>query len=405
MDRGATRVLLIEDDPGDAALVRRDLGKGERAQFQLHHVLALQAGFDQLDKSDVDVVLLDLNLPDSTGVETVLRLREHDPRVPIVVFTVAGDEDTAVAALDAGAQDYLVKDELGGSLLRRSIRYAIERRRIAEENDCLQRRLHEAEKMESLGALSAGIAFGFNNLLGTILDRCDSARAELHAHNAKERLPKALTEIHRAAFRAAEMVAQLRDYASLEPGKPIQLDLSRFVLEASQFLDSIVTPDVELAYDVSGDVHLVRIGRLELHRVLLSLVLNAAEAIGKQPGSISISTGTLEADESFLAESHGWPHPQPGAYAFLRVTDGGRGIDAARKDRIFDPFYSTKFAGRGLGLASVLGILRNHRAVVRVDSRRPTGTVFTILFPARTSDLQAGREGSPLRRRAAIRLA
>ena len=383
MDRGVTRVLLIEDDPGDAALVRGDLETAaeESARFRLQHVAALQAGLDQVAKGDVDVILLDLNLPDSCGIDTVVRLRDHDATVPIVVFTVAGDEDTAVAALKAGAQDYLVKDELGGSLLRRSIRYAIERLRIAEEKDRLQRRLREAEKMESLGAFSAGMAYGFNNLLGTILGRCDHALAEIHAPQGKDRLRRAIVEARRAAFRAADMVTQLRDYAALEPAGSGELDLSRFVLDASQFLDSIVNPSVELVYDVAGDVLLVNIERLELHRVLMSLVLNASEAIGKQPGLISISTGAVDADERLLAETHGWPDPRSGRYAFLRVADSGPGIEAARQDRIFDPFFSTRFAGRGLGLASVLGILQKHRAVIRVDSHQPEGTVFTVLFP------------------------
>jgi signal transduction histidine kinase len=109
--------------------------------------------------------------------------------------------------------------------------------------------------------------------------------------------------------------------------------------------------------------------------------VNAAEAIGARRGAIRISTGVLEADERLLARTHGWPDPEPGTYAFLRVADDGGGLDAAQRERIFDPFYTTKFAGRGLGLASVLGILRRHRAVVHVGENRPVGTVFTALFP------------------------
>ncbi len=381
MQRRVTRVLLVEDDPLDAEAVNRHLGGPEgHAPFRLHHVAALQAGVDRLAKSDVDVVLLDLNLPDSWGTDTVLRLREHDAKVPIVIFTTAGDEDTAVAALSAGAQDYLVKDELGGPLLRRSLRYAIERRRIAAQTERLQRRLREVEKRESLGALSAGIAFGFSNVLGGILDRCDHALAEPDAPGLEIRLRTALLEIHRAASRAAEMVPHLRDYAALE-AEPGQVDLGSFVLEASAFLETIVPRGVEIAYDVSGHRAVVEIGRFELHRVLMSLVVNAAEAIGGQPGSISISTGSLKADEGVLLETYGWWDPQPGTYVFLRVADTGRGLEAARTERLFDPFYTTKFGGRGLGLAGILGILQQHRAVVRVDARQPAGTVFTILFP------------------------
>jgi signal transduction histidine kinase len=233
--------------------------------------------------------------------------------------------------------------------------------------------------MESLAGLSAGIGFGFNNLLGTIFEHCDEALARLDAPDGG-RLRASLLEVRRAASRGAEMVAHLRDYAALEPDGG-DVDLSRFVLEASTFLDVALPRGVDVSYDISGGPLVVEIGKLELHRVLMSLVINAAEAIGGGPGSIAISTGTLEADEALLVETHGWWDPQPGMHAFLRVADSGRGVDAAHKDRIFDPFYTTRFAGRGLGLAGVVGILQRHRAVVRVDARKPSGSEFSILFP------------------------
>jgi signal transduction histidine kinase len=381
MDRSPTHVLLVEDEPVDAELVRRSLGEASGAPLRLEHVATLQAGIDRLAKGDVDAVLLDLELPDSHGVDTVARLREHDAAVPIVVFTVAGDEETAVAALDAGAQDYLVKDELTGALLRRSIRYAIERRRIAAENERLAQRCRRAEKIESLGALCAGIGFGLNTAIGTIFDRCDEALASLDTPRRETRLRTALLEVHRAAFRAAEMVQRLRDYAALERGASVELDLGRFALEASDLLRTIVKPEISVTCEVSAHPLAVEAERPELHRLLVNLVVNAAEAIGDRRGTIWISTGVLEADEELLARSHGWPDPEPGTYAFLRVADDGRGLDAALRERIFDPFYTTKFAGRGLGLASVLGILRRRRAVVHVDENRPAGTVFTVLFP------------------------
>jgi signal transduction histidine kinase len=383
MHRRLTRILLVEDDELDAESVRRALEAGplERGGAALDHVVTLQEGLDRLAKGDVDVVLLDLNLPDSSGVATILSLREHDGRVPLVVFTCAGDEDTAVAALEAGAQDYLVKDELGGPLLRRAIRYAIERRRITDETGRLQERLRQAEKRESLGALSAGVAFGFNNVLGTIFDRCGEALAKPDAPGLEVRLRTALLEIHQAAFRAAQMVTHLRDYAGADAGDSGHVELSGFVLEAATFLDALVPRGMRVGYDVSGEPLVVEIAPIELHRLLMGLVMNAAEAMAKQPGSVLISTGLVEADEPLLVETYGWWDPKPGTYAFLRVADTGCGIEEARKPRIFDPFHTTKAAGRGLGLAGILGVLQRHRAVVRIDSRRPSGTIFTVLFP------------------------
>src|SRR5262245_18975337 len=165
MESSLVRILLVEDSPDDAALVRRKLERetGEGSRFRIQHCTTLQEGLDQIGKREVDVVLLDLHLPDSHGLETVARVRDLDASVPIVVFTMAGDEETAMGALRAGAQDYLVKDELGmGPALPRAIRYASERKRIGDEKRQFHERLLRAEKLESLGVLSAGAAFAFN---------------------------------------------------------------------------------------------------------------------------------------------------------------------------------------------------------------------------------------------------
>jgi DNA-binding NtrC family response regulator len=164
MEHPAIRILLIEDCVEDAFLVRARLEResADPRWFRLEHVRSLQQGLDHLGKGALDVLLLDLHLPGSHGVDTVARVREVDPSIALVVFTVAGDEETAVAALRAGAQEYLVKDEIGaGRALRRAIHHAIERTRIAEEKRRLRERLLQAEKLESLGVLAAGAASAF----------------------------------------------------------------------------------------------------------------------------------------------------------------------------------------------------------------------------------------------------
>lgn len=377
----AGNVLLIEDEPADAARVRRSLRAQAGEELALDHVTTLKAGIERLAEGAADAVLLDLKLPDSQGLDTIVRIREADPAMPIVVLTGAGDEEIAMAAIAAGAQDFLVKDELGGSHLRRSIRYAIERSRLARDNAQLERRLHQAEKMESLGALCAGIGWGFNTLIGTIFDRCDHALAALDTARQDVHVRTALIDVHRAAFRAAEMIQRLRDYAAIERSAFGRVDLVRFALEASDFLATIVSPDIEVACEATGGSLIVDVTRPELHRLLVSLVVNAAEAIGDERGCIAISTGSLDADAALLADTDGWPDPKPGIYAFLRVADSGRGLEADGRERLFDPFYTTKLAGRGLGLTGIAGVLHRRRAVIRIEANRPSGTVFTILFP------------------------
>jgi signal transduction histidine kinase len=377
--------LLIEDEPLDAVQVRRTLcwNPDEARRVRLEHVTTLGEGIDRLGKGDIDVVLLDLHLPDSRGIDTVLRLREHDEEVPIVVLSVDADPQLSLEALRAGAQDYLPKDELSvTSALSRSIRHAIERQRLQRGYRGLSERLSRTEKTASLGVLAAGMAMGFNRLLGEVLDAADASLHALHEPASTGRQRRRLEAIRRAALRAGKMVGQLRDYA-IDRRSPLHpIDLSRAVLDSSEFLDSLVGEGVELTYDLAADAPAVRAGRVQLHQILLSLVTNACEAIGSSTGKISISTGRIVADAELLARSQGHAEPRPGFHAFLRVTDSGCGIPAIVRPRIFDPFFTTKHAGRGLGLSAVLGILRELGAFVLVDSRPGRGSCFTVFFPA-----------------------
>jgi C4-dicarboxylate-specific signal transduction histidine kinase len=382
-----SRVLLIEDEESDALLVRRCLREPRRPEgpaFHLEHLTTLQQGLDHLAKQDTDVVLLDLNLPDSQGLDTLGRLREADAEIPVAVFTAAGDEGTALGALRKGAQDYVVKDDLvhSGALLRRVVRYAMERQRIGRETQRLHDRLRQAEKIESLGVLSAGVALSFNTLLGTVLEETDEAIAELHDAGRREHVKRRLIVVRRTTFRAAQMVDQLRDYASVRQFPAQSIDLSNFVLEMSDFVDGLVKDAAEVTYELERQDTIVLATRLQLYQILVSLVTNAAEAVEDRPGRIAITTGVTWLDRPEVAALDGSPSAGEGRYVFLRVADTGRGMEPGLGSRIFDPFFTTKRGGRGLGLAAVLGILRDLDAVIRTDSRLGEGTAFTVFLPS-----------------------
>jgi signal transduction histidine kinase len=378
---GIIRILLVEDCAVDALLVRRELARegDDRPWFRLTHASALQQALDCLAKGDVDACLLDLHLPDSYGVDTVIRVREVDSHVPIVVLTVAGDEETAVDALRAGAQDYLVKDEIGaGHVLRRAIHHAIERTRIVDEKRQLRERLLQAEKLESLGVLAAGAAFGFNNLLGTILEQLDAA---LERPGDGERVRETLLEARGTALRAAQLASELRDYVRSEPPTTGSVDLSDLVLQARGMIEAIAGSAAEVNYELNRDLPCVPANAAELRHLLVNLVVNAAEAIEGTGGTIRIATGSTWAEGELLAEAQGSPDAREGRYLFLRVQDSGRGIDPRGLKRLFNPFFTTKFAGRGLGLSAAFGIARRHGGVIHVASPPRGGAAFTVLLP------------------------
>jgi len=383
MESQLVRVLLVEDNPVDATLVRRTLARAENqpSSFELDHASALEQALDWLGKKRHDVVLLDLNLPDSNGTETVRRVREVEPDLPIVVFTVAGDSDTAVKALRAGAQDYLVKEEITDSVLLRAMRYAMERRRIHEEKRRLQEQLHEAEKLQSLGVLAAGAAFGFNTLLGSILESADRA---LGRPESTTQVFECLSSIRQNALRAAEMVNQLREYALTDRTQRSRLDVSRFVMGLSETLDVIAGADVSMQYRLVSGLPAIRANPIELRQLLVNLVVNAAEAIREPEGFVWIETGLRDVDAALLAETQGASQLRPGAYVFVRVCDSGPGLPEPARRRLFDPFFTTKHAGRGLGLSAAFGIVRRHGGAIRVGERREgKGAEVEVLFPAR----------------------
>ena len=127
------KVLLIEDNPGDARLIREALSDSDILNFELKWVDQLETGIELITKDVFDVVLLDLSLPDSHGMETIIGFREHAPAIPIVVLTGLDDEQVALNAVQHGAQDYLIKGQVNSSVIMRSMRYAIERHRLQGE--------------------------------------------------------------------------------------------------------------------------------------------------------------------------------------------------------------------------------------------------------------------------------
>ncbi len=390
MHASPIRVLLIEDDIGDALLVTRRLERelGSLESIRLERVQTLAEGIDHLGKKKTDVVLLDLHLPDSTGSDTVRRLRDADAIVPIVVFTSAADGDLALRALKAGAQDYLGKGDFEtGPLIHRCLRYAIERTRMVSEQHRLQEQLDEAERMQSLGVLGLGAAFGFNQLLGSVLDHTDDALTGLADISAPSDVRLHLLEARKSALRAVDLAVQLRDYARADRATMRSIDLTEFVLSERPQLEAIAGASIALELDLETPGPAVSANPLELRQLLFNLVINAGEAVRPGSGQIRIQTGSLWADAELLASGRGAPDLTEGLYTLLSVSDSGPGLDANAQSRLFDPFYTTKFMGRGLGLASALGMVRRHGGWIGAGND-PTGlgARFQILLPSERLD-------------------
>ncbi|MBN2575839.1 MAG: PAS domain S-box protein [Deltaproteobacteria bacterium] len=254
-------------------------------------------------------------------------------------------------------------------------------RDITELRHLEQQMLH-SQKLESLGVLAGGIAHDFNNLLTGILGNADLARSEM-SPLAPARA--SLEGIESAARRAADLCRQLLAYSGRGRFLVEPISMPELVEEMGHLLQVSISKRVVLKYHFAKGLPAVDADATQLRQVVMNLIVNASEAIGERSGVISVTVGLAHCDADYLEGCLGADNLQPGDFVYLEVADTGHGIEAADLNRIFDPFFSTKFTGRGLGLAAVLGIVRGHRGAIRVYSESGKGTTFKLLFPASES--------------------
>ena len=239
------------------------------------------------------------------------------------------------------------------------------------------------QKLESLGTLASGIAHDFNNLLSAVLAQAELATARVAAGTAPH---EELETIREVAIRGSDIVRQLMIYAGKESDVPEFIDMSKTVREMYSLLKSAISKRATLVTELSEDLPAVKARTAQLRQVLMNLVVNASDAIGGSDGVIRISTdhitpGSVNAGAVMedLAE---------GDYVQLKVSDTGSGMSPEVQARIFDPFFSTRSAGRGLGLPVIHGIVRSLHGEICVESELGEGTTFQILLP---SESTAGR--------------
>ena len=244
----------------------------------------------------------------------------------------------------------------------------------------LERQLHHAQKMESLGVLAGGIAHDFNNLLTVVLGRTELALNELSPMSpARENL----TEIETAARRAAGLSLQMLAYAGKAAFTVERVGLPGLVEEMAHLLKSSISKKAILTLNLERGLPPIEAAPSQIREIVMNLIINASEAIGDRNGVITVSVGTTRYNEEHLQNTELYGDLAPGRlYVQLEVTDTGSGMDEKTRSRIFDPFFSTKFTGRGLGLAVVLGIVRSHKGALKVHSEPGKGATFKVLFPA-----------------------
>jgi PAS domain S-box-containing protein len=252
-------------------------------------------------------------------------------------------------------------------------------RRAERERRRLELQLQESRKLESLGMLAGGIAHDFNNLLAVILA---NARFALR-HGARDaELSEALEETIEAGERAARLTRQLLDYAGRREPDVRAADIGALIEATSDLLRSVIPNHIELSLDLDPSAPPVRADVVQIEQVLMNLVINAADAIGETRGAVRVATGVSEIRSSERLRFVEGGALTDGRYAFLEVSDTGRGMDPDTQTRIFEPFFTTKTEGHGLGLAAVIGLVKGHDGAVELESIPGEGTRFRVYLPA-----------------------
>lgn len=265
-----------------------------------------------------------------------------------------------------------------------------ERVKAEQERLELERRDQQRERLESLGTLAGGIAHDVNNLLMGIMGNSELVLAEMGDSNS--RAGRHTRGIKSAADRAADLCKHLLWYSGRCGFVKQAVDVSRVITDVQDRLKQESGERLNLELRPEAGLPAVELDPDQLALVLVNLVKNATDACDSDVCNVRITTGLREFDTEELKKCHLAENSTAGEYVFVEVSDDGRGIDPGTMSRMFDPFYSTKATGRGLGLADVFGILRGHGGCVKVESELGKGSVFTLLFQGSSEPVMSSEE-------------
>jgi hypothetical protein len=485
---------VVEDDPAcppTKATIQESVRSGE---VEIQQASTLLAGLQKLAKEVYQAILLGRNALTADAVSDILKLRAQFPALPIVVSISRNESSLGRRLLEAGASDYVVKENLDWEALNKTLHFAVERearkldlqraeqrtrelvenakdiiftldlegnftsinnsavevmgwsktealginlktlvapehlslcrqmmQRIVNDEplqqfeinlirkdgqkvllevsarliqsegqkksvqgvarDVTERRrlesvVRQSQKLEAIGRLSGGLAHDFNNLLCVISGHTELLSERLAADHPSA---KNVAQIKKAVNSASTLVRQLLAFSRKQVFYPQTLDLNKVVVETEKLLSRLIGEHIQFSYKLHRELWQVRVDPVQIEQIIVNLALNARDTM-PHGGKLSIVTENVELGDR--SGSHR-PNLPAGNYVLLEVADDGHGMDEYARNRIFEPFYSTKELGKGtgLGLATVYGIVKQSGGAITVDSQPHQGTTFKIYFP------------------------
>ncbi|MEN8141028.1 MAG: response regulator [Thermodesulfobacteriota bacterium] len=379
------KLLTIDDEAG----LRRSI----QLFFEDSGFIVLQAdsgerGLQVFQQERPDIVLVDLRMPGMAGLDVIKVISKQAPEVPVVVVSGAGMVEDAIAAIRAGAVDYVTKPVTDLLVLEHTVHKALEKAELVAENQMYQENLEElvesrtaqlrqAQKMEAIGTLAGGIAHDFNNILTAIVGYNELALFSCR----DEQMRGFLSEVQQGAERAGDLVQQILTFSRKGEQEQQSLEMALVVSEAVKLIRSTIPPAIEVKQAITSRARVLADPTM-VHQIVMNLCTNAYHAM-PQGGELLVSLDDIQVSPA--QDLLGVDLP-PGHYLHLQVSDTGCGMDRQTLERIFDPYFTTKAAGSGtgLGLAVVHGIVGSYGGEVKVISEPGQGTTFHVFLSAAT---------------------
>jgi signal transduction histidine kinase len=370
MKEKALQVLLVEDNAGDVRLLREMFSKEKAGSFELTHLLRMSEAETHLKKGGVDIVLLDLGLPDGHGLDTVRRTHAVAPDVPVIVLTGLDDEALAAEAMNAGAQDYLIKGQIENRALPRALRYAIERNRMQTETDLF--RTNQLQfKDEFLSHVSHELRSPLSAIRQFVGILLDGLAGEM---NPEQR--EYLEIVQRNVKQLQSMINDLFDVTGVQAGK-LRIDLQcasvsdAIVYTVNSLEGAAATKGITLSADVESGLPSICADPTRLRQILVILVDNAIK-FTPENGTVKVQSRVSKDDPNVL---------------LLEISDSGCGISPEMTERIFERLFQASdpaLAGRkglGLGLYICKDLVARQSGKIWASSSPGQGSVFSVTFP------------------------
>jgi len=375
----SVKIMVVEDEVLvglDIQANLRDIGYNVTSVFPE----ALKA-LESLQEEKVDLILMDIHLAGTMDGISAAEIIKERYAIPVIFLTAFATRDVIERARNAGAYGYLLKP-FKLRELEAMVEVALYKHKTDIERIIVDSRIHRAQKYESLRLMAGGIAHKFNNNLQAVLGNLSIALCELPEESP---VKHNLLEAKKATLQAAELSKQMLAFSGHSFLNATELDLTVFIKKTSNLLKALLPLAVDFNFELDHNLPPVKADAGQLKQILTALITNSIEAVNESSSTITIRTSVKYCDLEYLAPLRLGEYLSEGLYAYIEVIDTGRGMDIKTLSSAFDPFYSTKFTGRGLGLASALGIAQAHHGTINITSEPESGTTVRVLLPVSES--------------------